>query len=65
MKCLLLLIVLSGCAVPAPVTAPVPKHVPDCVNDPFDYDFYSHNDQARLTYCYAVLQTIAKGKEAK
>jgi hypothetical protein len=64
MKRLLLVITLVGCAGPAPVT-PVPKHVPDCVNDPFDYNFYSHDDQVRLTYCYAVLQTIAKGKEAK
>jgi hypothetical protein len=63
MKRLMLVITLIGCA--GPVTAPVPKHVTDCVNDPFDYNFYLHDDQVRLTYCYAVLQTIAKGKEAK
>ena len=59
-RALLVLVVLARCGVPSP-QLPV-AHTPDCLNDPFDYDFYSHEDQERLTYCYAVLQTLAKGK---
>ena len=55
------LVMLSGCAGGPPYPPPA-KHTPDCVNDAFNYNFYSNEDQARLTYCYAVLQTIAKEK---
>jgi hypothetical protein len=62
MRVLVGLILLSGCAAEAPPHPVAVEHTPDCVNDPFKYDFYSHEDQVRLTYCYAVLQTIAKEK---
>jgi hypothetical protein len=52
--------VLCGCNLPCPQPKPVVDNIPDCVNDPFNYDFYSNEDQKRLTYCYAVLQTMAK-----
>jgi hypothetical protein len=59
---IVLLVMLSGCECnhqPEPV--PV-KHQRDCVNDPFDYSFYASEDQKALTYCYAVLQTMAREK---
>jgi hypothetical protein len=62
MRVLVGLILLSGCAAEAPPRPVAVEHIPDCVNNPFNYDFYSHADQVRLTYCYAVLQMIAKGK---
>jgi len=56
------LILLSGCGCkdqPGPVAVGHPR---DCVNDQFNYDFYASEDQKALTYCYAVLQTMAKEK---
>lgn len=55
---------LTGCSDPRAESKPTVARQPDCVADPFNYDFYSHADQERLTYCYAVLQTIAKQKES-
>lgn len=58
---LMSLALLCGCAEQRRQEPVAVKH-PDCVNDTFNYDFYSNDDQTRLTYCYAVLQTIAKQK---
>lgn len=56
-------ILLCGCGKETHQFNPTVDHHTDCVNDPFDYNFYSSDDQARLTYCYGVLQTLVKQKE--
>jgi hypothetical protein len=60
--CLLTLLFVVGCGGKRPVPNLVVDKSPDCVNDPFNYDFYSNEDQKRITYCYAVLQTMVKQK---
>jgi hypothetical protein len=58
------LILLCGCSGETKQYNPMVDRKTDCVNDPFDYNFYSSADQARLTYCYGVLQTLAKQGES-
>ena len=55
-------VILCGCSGARTEPKPLVIRQPDCVDDPFNYDFYSFQDQMKITYCYAVLQTIAKQK---
>jgi hypothetical protein len=56
---LLALVLVVGCNGSSPC---VPQAIrqPDCVKDDFNYDFYIHADQQRMTYCYAELQAFAR-----